>query len=429
MPGDVPEVRPTKGWHTGVIAGVDVLPRHWELVLVCDVARLESGHTPSRRVPSYWEQADIQWLSLHDTKQMEATPVIFETAQQITKDGLANSSARLLPAGTVALSRTATIGKCVILGREMTTSQDFACYVPGPRLHNQFLLHLFRHMQTTWAALSGGSTHKTVYMPIFERLQVPLPPLPEQRKIATILASVDEAIHATLAVIDQTRRVKEGLLQDLLTRGIGHTRFKQTEIGEIPEAWEVRRLGDVVEPLFDDCALEPEVAYFPAIVRRRHRGVDFPESRLGAEILVKDQYRVQPGTVLVSKRQLVHGATGLVGPTVPATAIMSKEYYQLRGVKGLLTQFLSYWTRTPAFQHIAERCTYGVDREKFVVNERWFFSSPTPVPPLGEQAAIVATLDGLDAVVGGNNDRLSALQSMKSGLLQDILTGRVRVSP
>ena len=261
-------------------------------------------------------------------------------------------------------------------------------------------------------------------------LRIGVPPLPEQKKIAAILSSVDEAIQATQAVINQTRRVKEGLLQDLLTRGLpGHTRFKQTGIGEIPEAWEVRRLGDVVEPLFDDCALEPDVAYFPAIVRRRHRGVDFPESRLGAEILVKDQYRVHPGTVLFSKRQLVHGATGLVGPTVPATAIMSKEYYQLRGVRGLSTQFLSYWTRTAAFQNIAERCTYGVDREKFVVNERWFFSSPTPVPPVDEQAAIVASLDGLDSVVSGNSDRLSALQSVKYGLLQDLLTGRVRVSP
>ena len=73
-----------------------------------------------------------------------------------------------------------------------------------------------------------------------------LPPLPEQQKIAAILSSVDEAIQATQGVIDQTRRVKEGLLQDLLTRGLpGHTRFKRTEIGEIPESWEVITVGDL----------------------------------------------------------------------------------------------------------------------------------------------------------------------------------------
>ncbi len=77
----------------------------------------------------------------------------------------------------------------------------------------------------------------------FKVRTVLLPPLAEQKKIAAILSSVDEAIQATEAVIEQTRRVKDGLLQDLLTRGIGHTRFKQTEIGEIPESWEVRQLG------------------------------------------------------------------------------------------------------------------------------------------------------------------------------------------
>jgi type I restriction enzyme, S subunit len=66
-----------------------------------------------------------------------------------------------------------------------------------------------------------------------------VPPLPEQQKIAAILSSVDDAIAATRKAIEQTKRVKQGLLQTLLTRGIGHTRFKKTEIGEIPEEWAV----------------------------------------------------------------------------------------------------------------------------------------------------------------------------------------------
>ena len=78
-----------------------------------------------------------------------------------------------------------------------------------------------------------------------ERMRVVVPPLPEQKKIAAVLSSVDEVIQATQAVIEQTRRVKEGLLQDLLTRGSGHTRFKQTEIGEIPVEWEVVTLSEL----------------------------------------------------------------------------------------------------------------------------------------------------------------------------------------
>ncbi len=75
--------------------------------------------------------------------------------------------------------------------------------------------------------------------------QVLLPPLLEQKKIAEVLESVDEAIAKTEAVIAQTERVKQGLLQQLLTRGIGHTKFKQTDLGEIPESWEVGIVGDL----------------------------------------------------------------------------------------------------------------------------------------------------------------------------------------
>lgn len=78
-------------------------------------------------------------------------------------------------------------------------------------------------------------------------LRLPIPPLPEQKKIAEILSSVDEAIRATQAVIDQTKTLKQGLLNQLLTKGIGHKKFKQTEIGEIPVEWEVKELGDVCD--------------------------------------------------------------------------------------------------------------------------------------------------------------------------------------
>ncbi|MGC6515455.1 MAG: restriction endonuclease subunit S, partial [Myxococcota bacterium] len=96
-------------------------------------------------------------------------------------------------------------------------------------------------------SVEGSTGLKNISLTMLRQQRLLLPPLPEQRKIAAILSSLDEAIAATEAVIAQTRRVKEGLLQDLLTRGIGrggrpHTRFKQTEIGEIPESWEVRKL-------------------------------------------------------------------------------------------------------------------------------------------------------------------------------------------
>jgi type I restriction enzyme S subunit len=84
-----------------------------------------------------------------------------------------------------------------------------------------------------------------------ESILIPIPPLPEQAKIAAILSSVDEAIASTQAVIDQTRKVKQGLLQQLLTRGIGHTKFKESAIGRIPEEWDVKSCGQICTAVVD----------------------------------------------------------------------------------------------------------------------------------------------------------------------------------
>jgi type I restriction enzyme, S subunit len=103
---------------------VGVIPDDWDCVRICDVARLESGHTPRRTVNAYWN-GPIPWVSLHDTNSLDHN-YIYDTAMTVTQQGIDNSSARLLPAGTVVFSRTATVGKAAILGRSMATSQDFA---------------------------------------------------------------------------------------------------------------------------------------------------------------------------------------------------------------------------------------------------------------------------------------------------------------
>jgi type I restriction enzyme S subunit len=217
MPGRHHRYVPLIGdWRLGrVRGGVLEIPESWELVRLSTVARLESGHTPSRRHPEYWN-GDIPWVSLHDSKNLDG-PEIFDTVQTIGPLGLANSSARLLPKGTVVFSRTATVGKACITGREMATSQDFANYVCGDRLHNRYLLHLFRHMEDEWRRLMAGSTHKTVYMPIFRDLQVLLPVLGEQQEIAAVADALDARLEAEQGVLAGLRRVKSALMSVLLT--------------------------------------------------------------------------------------------------------------------------------------------------------------------------------------------------------------------
>jgi len=115
---------------------------------------------------------------------------------------------------------------------------------------SKFLLYtlLSDNFRRKLLSLATISANTNINQEALSSLEVPVPPIAEQHKIAAILSSVDEAIEKTEAIIEQTEKVKKGLMQQLLTKGIGHTKFKKTEIGEIPEEWEVKELKDLANP-------------------------------------------------------------------------------------------------------------------------------------------------------------------------------------
>ena len=203
-------------WRIGRVApNLKSMPENWRLVTLTEVARLESGHTPSRNHPEYWE-GDIPWISLQDTARLRQL-VISDTAETTGELGIKNSSARLLPKDTVVFSRTASVGLAARMGREMATSQDFANWICGQHLDPRYLVQVFRHMDREWRRLQAGSTHQTVYMPVFKKLKILLPPRDEQEAIADIGDAFDERILAERKYLDQLRESKRGLAQVLLS--------------------------------------------------------------------------------------------------------------------------------------------------------------------------------------------------------------------
>lgn len=161
----------------------------WPLVNIRRFAEMKTGHTPSRSVPEYWSDTTIPWFTLADVWQLRDGKQTFlgETANRISELGLANSAAELLPQGTVVLSRTASVGLSGIMPRPMATSQDFWNWVCGPQLLPRFLNYQFKAMAPTFAALSMGSTHRTIYQKDAASLQITVPPIDEQRAIADYL--------------------------------------------------------------------------------------------------------------------------------------------------------------------------------------------------------------------------------------------------
>jgi type I restriction enzyme S subunit len=147
------------------------------------------------------EECTIPWFTLGDIWQVRQArkKYVRETNEKISPTGIANSAARLLPAGTVILSRTASVGFPAILAVPMATTQDFANWICGPQIVPEYLYFVLRAMCPELHRLMIGSTHQTIYLPDVHAFRMPLPPLEEQAEIVSLLMSEEERIDALMA--------------------------------------------------------------------------------------------------------------------------------------------------------------------------------------------------------------------------------------
>ncbi|MEI8369456.1 MAG: restriction endonuclease subunit S [Planctomycetia bacterium] len=169
-------------------------PAGWKWSALVEVARMESGHTPSRRHPEYWG-GDVPWISISDAKDHHGK-IIHNTREQTNSLGIANSSARILPAHTVCLSRTASVGYVTITGRPMATSQDFVNWICSKDLLPRFLQYLLLAEGSDLLRFSSGSVHQTIYYPEAKAFHICFPPVEEQHRIVALL---DETVVAAAA--------------------------------------------------------------------------------------------------------------------------------------------------------------------------------------------------------------------------------------
>ena len=185
--------------------------------MLTDLARLESGHTPSRRHSEYWG-GKIPWIGIRDATQNHGS-VLTSTNEAVTQAGIDNSSARVLPAGTVCLSRTASVGYTVMMGQPMATSQDFVNWVCGPELNPRYLMYLMMLEQESVRRFAHGTTHQTMYYPEAKALHVAVPDRAAQDRVVGMLGALDELIEANARLADSCA----GLRRVLVARALSST--------------------------------------------------------------------------------------------------------------------------------------------------------------------------------------------------------------
>ena len=282
--------------------------------------------------------------------------------------------------------------------------------------------------------MRGTSGRQRVSVNVFDDFEVGVPPLSEQRKIAAILSSVDDAMEKIRAVIDQVHVVKRGLMQELLTRGLPgrHTRFKRTEIGEIPKEWKLVSLGDVGcwssggtpskrQPGYWDGSI-PWVS--PKDMKRTR--IDDAIDHVSKAAIGKGTRVTPRGSILVVVRGMILAHTFPVALTLSDVAF-NQDMKALVPNEHFDSEFLLYWLESQQKQilGLVDASSHGTKR----LPTSKLFAELVPCPQRDEQENIARVLRNHDLYRRSATAAREGMKTVKSGLMSILLTGEFRVTP
>jgi len=390
------------------------VPKGWQWHHLGEIAKMESGHTPSRKHPEYWG-GDIPWIAVGDAGKNHGG-VILDTVEHTNQLGIDNSSARLLPKGTVCLSRGGTVGYVTVLGRPMATSQGFANWICGDKIDPFFLKYIFLREADALDRFAIGATIQTIYYPDIKAFHVCVPSLAEQQRIVGVL---DEAF-AGLATaqahaaqnLQNARALFESHLQSVFThRGKG---------------WVEKTLGDVCE--FVGGSQPPKAVFSKTRTPNSIRLIQ-----------IRD-YKSDKHVVYIPKAQARRFCTaddimiGRYGPPI---------FQILRGLEGAYNvalmkavpdetqvnrEFLFYFLKHPAIlQHVIYRSERAAGQ--IGVTKETLAPYPIALPSLDKQADVAADISALASdtqqLARIYEQKQAALAELKKSLLHQAFSGNL----
>jgi type I restriction enzyme S subunit len=287
-----------------------------------------------------------------------------------------------------------------------------------------FLFYYLTHssMRRRMKAAAQGTNVLHLNHVIIRNFFIPLPPFPEQQKIAEILSTVDEAIQKTNEIIAKTERLKKGLMQELLTKGIGHKEFKDTEIGRIPKDWEVVKLGNKELATIIMGQSPPSSTY-----NREGRGLPFLQGKM-------EFGDVYPSPVLYCSQpiKIAEPDDILISVRAPVGDVNIAPYRLCigRGLAAIRFNLnrANHWFYFYYFQKIKNFLeNLGKGSTFKAITKEDLESLKVPYPLLSEQQKIAEILSTVDKKLEIERKEKARLEKIKQGLMDLLLTGKVRV--
>ena len=405
------------------------IPEEWEIHTVESVSKkIVSGGTPSTTMLEYWN-GNIPWTR----SSVLLDPYLKSGEKFITAEGLRNSSSVLIPKNNLLVSSRVSVGNISISAIDVAISQDVTGIIINKAYaRSEFLYWYLKQHIKKLVLISQGTTIQGFTRKELAKLLVFLPSLSEQQKIASVLSGVDALIESTQKVIEKTERLKKGLMQKLLTKGIGHTKFKKVkwhferEI-KIPEEWVLQKFDEVVKTNPPTKIKQNIVPYIPmdAIDTEKPSFNYFEERRLFKNSSLP---KFQNNDVLFARitPSTENGKTSIV-ENFGLNGVASSELTVLRASKMVLPRYLYYYIKSYRIRQFAISQMMGTTGRQRVPNSVFKKVLNFELPPLSEQQKIASILSSADAYIQKNQEYKKKMELLKKGLMQKLLTGQIRV--
>lgn len=405
------------------------------------LATIEIGGTPSRNVPVFWANEGTigyPWVSIADLGSKYVT----DTKELITAAGVRSSNVKLIESGTLIMSFKLTIGRAGIAGCDLFTNEAIAAIVPDRRrIDSGFLYYLLPPIakgSVTDTAIKGSTLNKQK----LARLRLRFPrDIDQQRRIAEILSTLDEAIEQTEALIAKMQQVKAGLMHDLFTRGVipdGRLRptreqapelYKESPLGWIPKEWEVRSCAEICVSIIDCKNRTPPIMTdgHPVIRTPNVRDGEFVWNDLNytdaeSYVVWTARGKPQPGDIVITREAPV-GEVCMIPEDLQDPCLGQRMMLYRPNPDLVNAGYMLHALQSPRLQKYLDLISGGSTVGHVKVGE--IRSLLLPCPNLGEQIVIAEALNAVRSDLSSTVESRVKLCLQKQGLMHDLLKGLV----
>ncbi|GAB3350631.1 restriction endonuclease subunit S [Lysobacter tyrosinilyticus] len=416
-----------------VIEWVGITPPSWPLARIKHLCRTAGGGTPDKGKPEYW-QGDIPWVSPKDMKSDRIT----DTEDHITTEGLSNSATQMVPLHSVLLvTRSGILRHSIPVAINqvpVSLNQDMRAFLPNERLAPRFLARLIDGHQAellqAWSKV--GATVESLESDLIGDTLIPLPPRHEQEAIISFLdretSRLDALVSAKQRVLDLLAEKRKAIIATAVTRGIdSKVKLRDSGVpwlGEIPAHWEIERAHwlfrerDVRSTTGEEEMLT--VSHLTGVTPRSEKDVNMFEAE------TNEGYKLcEPGDLVINTLWAWMGAMGIA----PVKGIVSPAYNVYEPGPRLAPAYIDALVRLPVFAQEVTRYSKGVWSSRLRLYPEGFFEVYLPVPPKGEQRAVVEHIAcetaKLDAVRTATERTIALLKERRSALIAAAVTGQL----